>query len=308
MHAGHDVGAGLYPVDPVAEFLEAAARADGHGPEHGRHVVFETRLRPVGVLGFRHQVPRLGEAAAALEAVDHAPQVVGVGMREDDMRDLVRRDAGGLQVIGQLAQGRHEIGAAAGVDEDQRVGRADDGDVDLAQHHVGGQTTRCQQGIDLGRIAAGQREGERQRHRAVADDGDLEAADLEGRARARAAALAGQRGSGPAGEWERAGQQRQPPQGQSSQKRAPGRPAPVSIGLLSVLHCRLAPPPGRRWRARARRGWAARPGPGGQPKMSAVMPAYQPMFSACVCLRSASASAVWEMNASTEVILPSLFS
>src|SRR5215213_8698185 len=42
-----------------------------------------------------------------------------------------------------------------------------------------------------------------------------------------------------------------------------------------------------------------------QVKMSATMPAYQPTFSCCVCLRSSLLSPVLETNVSVAAILPS---
>ena len=54
-------------------------------------------------------------------------------------------------------------------------------------------------------------------------------------------------------------------------------------------------------------GWAAQPpcGQRTQVKMSATMPAYHPMFSACVCLRSSAVSPVLETKVSVAAILPS---
>ena len=45
-----------------------------------------------------------------------------------------------------------------------------------------------------------------------------------------------------------------------------------------------------------------------QVKMSAMMPEYQPMFSAWVCLRRSALSPVLEMNVSIAAILPSFAS
>ena len=111
-----------------------------------------------------------------VEIVGQAPDVVRMGVRDDDVRYLRRVDAGRCETVGELSGGRHEVGAGADVEDREPVARPD-------QRHVavGSQRVRRHAGVgeeprEFFLRHIGEDEPHRQCQRAVADDGQFGAA------------------------------------------------------------------------------------------------------------------------------------
>ena len=106
--------------------------------------------------------------------------MVGMGVSEDHVRDLGRLEARLFEAIGELACRRHEIGPTAAIDDDQRSACLDQGDVHLRGKGIRRRHPSGEQAGDQSTVGLRQHIRQRQAHAAVADDGHLGVADLEG--------------------------------------------------------------------------------------------------------------------------------
>ena len=190
-------------------------------------------------------------------------------MGEYDLGDRLAIDPCCFHVVRELARRRLKRGARPRIDKDEFAAGLHQRDIrrrgQLARR-LGAR--RAEQCIDLAPGGPGKLEGDRHLELPVTDDGDRNAADLEG--------LRGCRGTGRACKGEDSG--REAPR-ETRKSDAPRRTARGGI-----LHSR------RMFR---------------HPNTSVVIPAYQPMLSSKVCLRNSAGSFVLETKPSTSLILPS---
>jgi hypothetical protein len=145
----------------------------------GRQFVGQFRLAPECDLGLAGDEIGRGKQQRRVLAITDAPQVVEVGVSEQDHVDIARRVARGGEVANEPAGRFLElVDAAACVDQHQLVAGIDEHDVELQLYRVPRLECRCEEVFCvLGPIAT-QLFG-RECDEAVADDSDLDGAELE---------------------------------------------------------------------------------------------------------------------------------
>jgi hypothetical protein len=163
----------------------------------GGHFAGQLGGAPEGNLGLAGDEFGRGEQQRRVLVVTDTPQVVEVGVSEQDHVDIARRVARGGEVAKQPAGRFLElIDAAARVDQHQLVARVDEDGVDLQSHRARRLERGCEQASCVHGAVAPQRFGG-ERERSVAYNGDLDGAELEAvEARLRLLALLGCTGEG----------------------------------------------------------------------------------------------------------------
>ena len=115
-----------------------------------------------------------------VEVVDHAPQMIGMGMGEHDVRDVSGIDAGLAEVVQQFSRRGHEIGTRSGIERDQPVAALQEGDVAVGHERVGRQAVGGQQRLQFVHRRSGTDKGQGQDQVSVGNDRDLVFARLNG--------------------------------------------------------------------------------------------------------------------------------
>ena len=175
--AGHHFRSGLDLAQAGAGQFQI--RLGNHRLLLGGHFAGQFGIAPEGELSLARDEFGRREQQRRVLAIADAPQVVEMEVSEQDHVDIARRVARGGEVAKQPAGRILEfVDAAACVDQHQLVASVDEGGVDL--HHF--RPRRVERGCEqascvLGPIAP--RRFRLERERAVADDGDLDGAELE---------------------------------------------------------------------------------------------------------------------------------
>jgi hypothetical protein len=197
--AGHHFRSGLDLAQAGAGQFQI--RLGNHRLLLGGHFAGQFGIAPEGELSLAGDEFGRREQQRRVLAIADAPQVVEMEVTEQDHVDIARPVARSGEVAKQPAGRILEfVDAAACVDQHQLVASVDEGGVDL--HHF--RPRRVERGCEqascvLGPIAP--RRFRRERERAVADDGDLDGAELEAvEARLRPLARFGRMGEGSGGD------------------------------------------------------------------------------------------------------------
>jgi len=103
--------------------------------------------------------------------------MIRVRMRDDDFGHGLSVDPGRFHVLSKLAHGRHEVRASAHINEDEVQRRANEGDVGGGGDHVGALAEPI---LDLTLTHIAGEKPSWNGHVPVANDTDLECAELEG--------------------------------------------------------------------------------------------------------------------------------
>jgi hypothetical protein len=145
----------------------------------GGHFAGQFGVAPEGDLGLAGDEFGRGEQQRRVLAVTDTPQVVEMEVSEQDHVDIARCVARAGEVAKQPAVRVLElVDAAARVDQHQLVARVDKDSVDLQFHRARLLERGCEQASCVVGPVAPQRFGW-ECQRAVADDGDLDSAELE---------------------------------------------------------------------------------------------------------------------------------
>ena len=135
-------------------------------------------VHPVGPLRRRHHDLGIGKNQRVVLVLD-AVDVIGMEMRNDDLVDGLRRNAGGGEIVADHAGGGRNLAAGAGVDQDELLAGIDDEGrewrLELVVRHVG----RVQRMLDFSEGGvADEFVGDRPIPDAVIQCGQLERSDF----------------------------------------------------------------------------------------------------------------------------------
>ena len=70
-------------------------------------------------LGCGEEIGGIGKHRRVVEVIEQAPEMIGMGVGEDDLGDRIAINAGRFHVLGKFAGTGHEMWAGADVDKDR---------------------------------------------------------------------------------------------------------------------------------------------------------------------------------------------